>query len=199
MLGNLLIMVTVLAGPSLGSPMYFFIADLLLLDGVFSTVFSPNLLIDLLSDRKTISFPICMGQIFTEHLFAGAEVLHLVAIAYDHYMAILVSWAGGFAQSVIQVVFVYNLPFCGPSVIDHFVCDMYPLLELPCTDTYLIVFTVVANGVAICTTVFILLFVSYKITLNSLKTLRKGDRQVCPCPTKIPSYTEYAESDHCMQ
>ncbi|KFO37337.1 Olfactory receptor 4A5 [Fukomys damarensis] len=195
-LGNLLIVVTVLASPSLGSPMYFFLAYLSLMDAVYSTVFSPKLLIDLHSDRKTISFPVCMSQLFIGHLFGGAEVFLLVAMAYDRYVAIckplhyltimnsqvcilllVVSWAGGFSHSVIQLVSVYNLPFCGPNVIDHFICDMYPLLELACTDTYLIGFTVVANGGAICMVVFILLLISYGIILNSLKTHSQEGRR----------------------
>ncbi|KFO37336.1 Olfactory receptor 4A5 [Fukomys damarensis] len=168
-LGNLLIMVTVLASPSLGSPMYFFLANLSLLDALYSTVFSPKLLKDLFSDRKTVSFRACMGQLFIEHLFAGAEIFLLVAMAYDCYVAIckplhyltimnrkvcilflVVSWAGGFTHSVIQLVFVSRLPFCGPNVIDHFLCDMYPLLELVCTDTYLIGLTVVARWSHVC-------------------------------------------------
>ncbi|EHB09087.1 Olfactory receptor 4A5 [Heterocephalus glaber] len=196
MLGNLLILVTVLASPSLGSPMYFFLANLSLLDAVYSTVFSPKFLMNLLSDRKTISFPACMGQIFTEHLFAGAEIFLLVAMAYDRYVAIckplhyltimnqqvcilflVVSWAGGFTHSLIQLVFVYNLPFCGPNAIDHFVCDMYPLLELACTDTELIGLSVATNGGAMCTVVFILLLISYGIILNSLKTHSQAGRR----------------------
>ncbi|KFO34017.1 Olfactory receptor 4A47 [Fukomys damarensis] len=140
-LGNLLIVVTVFASPSLGSTMYFFLANLSLLDALYSTVFSPKLLKDLLSDRKTVSFRACMGQLFIEHLFAGAEIVLLVAMAYDCYVAIY-----------------------------DFICDMYPFLELACTDTYLIGLTVVANGGAMCVVVFILLLISYGIILNSLKT-----------------------------
>ncbi|XP_012930197.1 olfactory receptor 4A5 isoform X1 [Heterocephalus glaber] len=196
MLGNLLIMVTVLASPSLGSPMYFFLAYLSLMDAVYSTAISPKLLIGLISDRKTISFPACMGQLFIEHLFAGTEIFLLVAMAYDRYVAIckplhyltimnrqvcirflVMSWAGGFAHSLIQLVFVHNLPFCGPNVMDHFMCDMYPLLELACTDTYLIGLTVAANGGAICTVTFILLLISYGIILNALKTHSQAGRR----------------------
>ncbi|XP_010641779.1 olfactory receptor 4A5-like [Fukomys damarensis] len=194
-LGNLLIVVTVLTSPSLGSPMYFFLANLSLLDALYSTVFSPKLLKDLLSDRKTISFSACMGQIFTEHLFAGVEIFLLVAMAYDRYVAIckplryltimnrkvcilflVVSWTGGFSHSVIQLAFAYSLPFCGPNIIDHFLCDMYPLLELVCTDTYLIGLTVVASSGANCMDLYPLL-ISYGIILTSLKTHSQEGRR----------------------
>ncbi|MBZ3880860.1 Olfactory receptor 4A16 [Sciurus carolinensis] len=169
--------------------MYIFLAYLSLMDALYSTAISPKMTIDLLYDKKTISFPACMGQLFTDHLFGGAEVFLLMVMAYDRYVAIskplhymsimnrrvcilllVVAWVGGFVHSVVQLAFVYNLPFCGPNVIDHFICDMYPLLELACTDTYFIGLTVVANGGAICMVLFILLLFSYGFILNSLKS-----------------------------
>ncbi|XP_028372739.1 olfactory receptor 4A5-like [Phyllostomus discolor] len=186
---NLLIVVTVLASPSLGSPMFLFLIYLSLIDAVYATVISPKLIIDLLRDQKTISFSACMGQLFLEHLFGGSEVFLLVAMAYDRYVAIckplhyitiinrqvcilllMVSWAGGFVHSLIQLLFVYNLPFCGPNVIDHFMCDMYPLLELACTDTYILGLSMVANGGAMAIVIFICLLISYGVILSSLKT-----------------------------
>ncbi|XP_005065031.1 olfactory receptor 4A5-like [Mesocricetus auratus] len=189
MVGNLLIVGTVIASPSLGSPMYFFLSFLSLMDAVYSTAILPKLLKDLVSDKKTISFTACLVQLFVEHLFGGAEVFILVVMAYDRFVAIckplyyltimnrqvcilllLASWAGGFAHALIQVISVYILPFCGPNIIDHFACDMYPLLGLACTDTYFLGLTVVANNGAMSIVVFILLLVSYGIILNSLKT-----------------------------
>ncbi|XP_008841876.1 olfactory receptor 4A16-like [Nannospalax galili] len=187
--GNLFIVVTVIMNPSLDSPMYFFLACLSLMDALYSTAITPKLIIDLLRDKKTISFTACMSQLFIEHLFGGVDIVILVAMAYDRYLAICkplhyltimnrkvcitffgVAWVGGFIHSLVQILFVYSLPFCGPNIIDHFICDMAPLLELACMDTYFIGITVVANGGAMCIVIFSLLIVSYGIILNSLKT-----------------------------
>ncbi|XP_060234679.1 olfactory receptor 4A5-like [Meriones unguiculatus] len=195
-MGNLLIVVTVIASPSLGSPMYFFLAFLSLMDAVYSTAILPKLLKDLVCDKKTISFTACLVQLFVEHLFGGAEVFLLVVMAYDRYVAIckplhyltimnqqvcvsllVVAWAGGIVHALVQILSVYKLPFCGPNVIDHFGCDMYPLLALACTDTYFIGLTVVANNGAMCVVVFVLLLLSYGIILSSLKTHSQEGRR----------------------
>ncbi|XP_044537820.1 olfactory receptor 4A15-like [Gracilinanus agilis] len=187
--GNLLIVATVISSHSLRSPMYFFLAYLSVMDAVYSTAVSPKMIIDLLYEKKTISFRACMSQLFIEHLFGGAEVFLLVIMAYDRYVAIckplyylvimrrrtcvlllVVAWVGGFLHSVVQLLLIFRLPFCGPNVIDHFICDMYPLLELACTNTYIIGLSVVANGGAICVVIFTLLLISYGVILNSLRT-----------------------------
>ncbi|XP_005372281.1 olfactory receptor 4A16-like isoform X2 [Microtus ochrogaster] len=189
MMGNMLIVGTVFASPSLDSPMYVFLAYLSIMDAVYATSTSPKLIMDLLADKKTISFTACMGQLFIEHLFGGAEVFLLVVMAFDPYVAIckplhyltimnrkicilllVIAWVGGFAHSLVQLIFVSNLPFCGPNVIDHFICDMYPLLTLACSDTYFIGLTVVANGGAICMIIFILPLISYAFIPNTLKS-----------------------------
>ncbi|XP_023397301.2 olfactory receptor 4A5-like [Loxodonta africana] len=196
MVGNVLIVMIIIVSPSLDSPMYFFLDCLSLMDAVYSTAISPKMILDLLSDKKTISFPACMGQLFIEHLFGGAEVFLLVAMAFDRYVAIckplhyltimnrqvcilllVVAWVGGFLHSVVQLLFVYSLPFCGPNAIDHFSCDVYPLLKLACSDTYFIGLTVVANGGAICMVIFILLLISYGVILSSLKTYSQERRR----------------------
>ncbi|ELK17980.1 Olfactory receptor 4A15 [Pteropus alecto] len=147
------------------------------------------MIVDLLYEKKTISFHACMTQVFIGHFFAGAEVILLVVMAYDRYVAIckplhyliimnrrvcvlmlLVAWTGGFLHSLTQFLFIYQLPFCGPDVTDNFACDTYPLLKLACTNTYLIRLSMVANGGAVCTVVFFILLVSYGVILCSLKT-----------------------------
>uniref|UniRef100_A0A8C6D5J3 Olfactory receptor n=1 Tax=Moschus moschiferus TaxID=68415 RepID=A0A8C6D5J3_MOSMO len=196
MVGNLLIVMTVMFSATLDAPMYFFLGYLSFMDAVYSTTIMPNMIIDLVCEKKTISFEACMAQLFTEHLFGGAEILLLVVMAYDRYVAIckplhyltimnqrrcvlllLLAWVGGFLHAVVQLLLAYNLPFCGPNVIDHFICDMYPLLKLACTDTYIIGLIVVFNDGAICVVICVLLFISYGVILRSLKNLSQEGRR----------------------
>ena len=203
--GNLLIVVTVAVSKTLNSPMYFFLASLSFIDLVYSSSTSPRLISDLFSGENTISFESCVTQLFTEHFFGGSETSLLLVMAYDRYVAIckplhylvimrqwvcvvllVVSWVGGFLHSIIQLSTIFGLPFCGPNIIDHFFCDMYPLLKLVCTDTYVIGLLVLANGGLICTIVFLLLLVSYGVILHSLKKLsQEGGRR--PFTSVVPT------------
>ncbi|XP_036983024.2 olfactory receptor 4A15 [Artibeus jamaicensis] len=193
--GNLLIVVTVMVSSTLGAPMYFFLGYLSFMDAVYSTTLTPNMIVHLLYNIKTISFQGCLIQLFMGHLFGGAEILLLVVMAYDRYVAIckplhyltimnqqacvlllLFAWLGGFLHAVVQLLFVYNLPFCGPNIIDHFICDMFPLLKLACTDTYIIGLIVLANDGGICVVIFVLLLISYGAILYSLRNYSQEGR-----------------------
>ncbi|XP_038175625.1 olfactory receptor 4C15-like [Arvicola amphibius] len=187
--GNMIIVVTIIYSPALlVSPMYFFLIFLSLLDACTSSTVTPKMIVDFFYETKTTSFECCMTQLFAIHFFTGIEVIVLSAMAYDRYVAICkplhyysvmtrrlcgilvaISWIGGFLHSIIQVTFTLQLPFCGPNVIDHYMCDLFPLLKLACTDTHIFVILVFANSGSICIIIFSILLVSYGVILYSLR------------------------------
>ncbi|KAM6158335.1 olfactory receptor 4S2-like [Rhynchocyon petersi] len=188
LLGNLLIILTVSMGNLLKSPMYFFLNNLSFADICYSSFTAPKMILDLSAKSKTISFRGCMVQLFGFHFFGCIEIFTLVLMAYDrcvaickplHYMTImdwnkckklvLGIWVGGFIHSIMQLALVVQLPFCGPNVIDHYLCDVYPLLKLACTDTYVIGVIVTYNSGVISLGSFVILLVSYTVILLFLR------------------------------
>ncbi|XP_074084058.1 olfactory receptor 4C11-like [Macrotis lagotis] len=187
-LGNLLIVLTIKTSPSLASPMYFFLTNLSIADSCFSTTTAPKLIVDSISQANTISFDQCITQIFSMHFFGCMEILILIVMAFDRYVAIckplhypvimnqrvcsiliLLTCGGAFLHSIVQTILILTVPFCGPNIIDHYFCDLQPLLRLGCMDIYVINLLLVFNSGTLCTVSFILLMVSYTIILHSLR------------------------------
>ncbi|XP_021011850.1 olfactory receptor 4C11-like [Mus caroli] len=188
LMGNFLIMVTIKMSQTLGSPMYYFLFYLSFADACFSTTTAPRLIVNALSQKKIISYKECMTQIFTAHFFGCMEIFVLILMAIDRYVAIckplryttimnqnicdilvIIAWVGSCIHSSAQIFLALRLPFCGPNVIDHYFCDLQPLMKLACMDTYVINLLVVSNSGAICMVSFIVLFISYIFILYSLR------------------------------
>ena len=188
-LGNFLIVFTVMTSRSLGSPMYFFLSYLSFVEICYASTTTPKLILDLLAERKAISLWGCMSQVFFIHFFAGTEIFLLSVMAYDRYVAIFkplsyttimnwqvcaflvgIAWVGAFVHSLSQILLIFRLPFCGPNVIDHYLCDVFPLLNLACSDTFLIGLLIIANGGTLSVISFIVLLASYVAILLHVRT-----------------------------
>ncbi|XP_040465653.1 olfactory receptor 1052-like [Falco naumanni] len=156
LLGNTGIIIVIQGHPQLHTSMYFFLGSLSVVDICFSSVIAPRTLVNFLVERKTISFVGCMSQAFFYIVFVTAECFLLAAMAYDRYVAIcnpllysavmtpglcmwlvVGSYIGGVLNAIIQMTFIIRLPFCRSNVINHFFCDVPPLLALSCASTYI--------------------------------------------------------------
>ncbi|XP_006831899.1 PREDICTED: olfactory receptor 4K5-like [Chrysochloris asiatica] len=183
-LGNLLIILTVTSDANLHSPMYFLLGNLSFVDICQASFATPKMIADFLSEHKTISFNGCIAQIFFIHLFTGGEMVLLVSMAYDRYVAIckplhyvvimnrrmctvlvMFSWVVGLVHTLSQLSFTVNLPFCGPNVVDSFFCDLPRVTKLACLDSYIIEILIVANSGILSLSTFVLLISSYIIIL----------------------------------
>ncbi|XP_008267494.2 olfactory receptor 4K14-like [Oryctolagus cuniculus] len=182
--GNTIIMFLVITDPCLHSPMYFFLANLSFVDMWLSSNTTPKMITDILRENKTISFGGCMSQIFFSHFIAGLEMVILVIMAYDRYVAIckplhystimslqkcialvLTGWTIGFVHAMSQIVVIVQLPFCGPKEIDSFFCDRPLVIKLACMDSSNLKISMNANCGIVAVSCFILLLISYTYIL----------------------------------
>ena len=85
-------------------------------------------------------------------------------------LLLLLTLVSGFLHGVLHPLFVYNLPYCDPNVIDHFICDLFPLPKLSCTDTHIFGLFVAANSGLMCMLIFSIVITSYVLILCSLRT-----------------------------
>ncbi|ERE72112.1 olfactory receptor 4F15 isoform X2 [Cricetulus griseus] len=188
MMGNSLIVFTVASDPHLHSPMYFLLANLSFIDLGISSVTSPKMICDLFRKHKVISFRGCVTQIFFIHVIGGVEMVLLIAMAFDRYVAIckplhyltimspkmcilfsVASWVVGFIHSLVQLAFVVNLPFCGPNVLDSFYCDFPRFIKLACTDTYRLELLVSINNGFMSVVSFFILIISYIVIIFTVQ------------------------------
>ncbi|XP_004683586.1 PREDICTED: olfactory receptor 4P4-like [Condylura cristata] len=188
LVGNLVILISIRCSPLFDQPMYYFLIHLSTMDICYTSTVTPKLISDLLVERKTISYSSCMLQIFTLHLFGAVEVFILTSMAYDRYVAIckplhymiimnrtrcdllvFAAWVAAAVHAFPLFFMSIILPFCGPNEIDHYFCDVFPLLKVACTDTYLTgVIVITFSGVMSLVTV-VILFLSYGIILYTLR------------------------------
>ncbi|XP_046510078.1 olfactory receptor 49-like [Equus quagga] len=155
LLGNLLIVI--IMDRRLHTPMYYFLRNFAVLEIWFTSVIFPKMLTNILTGHKTISLAGCFLQLFFYFFLGTTEFLLLAVMSFDRYVAIcnplryatimskrvcvqlvLSSWLAGFLLIIVPSFLIFQEPFCGPNIINHFFCDNFPLLELICADTSLI-------------------------------------------------------------
>lgn len=154
--GNVGMILLIITDEQLHTPMYFFLCHLSLVDLGYSTAIAPRMLADFLRQHKVISFSSCATQFAFFVGFVDAECYVLAAMAYDRYVAIcrplhyttvmskqvclalvIGSYVIGFISLVSHTSLTFSLDFCSSNIINHFFCEIPPLLALSCSDTYI--------------------------------------------------------------
>ncbi|XP_004694592.1 PREDICTED: olfactory receptor 4E1 [Condylura cristata] len=217
LMGNILIVITIIYDRRLHTPMYFFLCNLSFIDVCHTTVTIPKMLVDTWFEDKLISFNACVTQMFFLHLFACTEIFLLTIMAYDRYVAIckplqymtiiswkvcvllaVAIWAGGTVHSISLTSLTIRLPYCGPDEIDNFFCDVPQVIKLACTDTYIIEILIVSNSGLISVVCFVVLVVSYAVILVSLRQrISEGRRKaLSTCAAHLTVVTLFL--GHCI-
>ena len=177
----------IVTDPRLNTPVYFFLGNLSIIDLSYSTVIVPKAMVNILSQKKTISFAGCVAQLFLYALFMVTEAFVLAAMAYDRFIAIcnpllytvrmsrslcmqLVagSYLCGWVSSILQISVTFSMSFCASRVIDHFYCDSNPIEKISCSNVFMNKMVSLSLAILIILPTIVVIVVSYMYIVSTV-------------------------------
>ncbi|XP_032276996.1 olfactory receptor 8S1-like [Phoca vitulina] len=189
-MGNLMMMMVIMTDSLLHTPMYFFLSHLSFLDLCLTSVTVPKMLVNLLSQKKSVSVEGCLTQAFFLFFIAGTEAFVLSAMAYDRYIAICypllycqrmskqlceglvwVSWGLGFLDALINTLMAWILDFCEAQVLPHFSCEVPSLFSLSCSDISTNFTVLVCSAIIHTSGTSLLIFFSYARIVSTILSI----------------------------
>ncbi|XP_002754653.3 olfactory receptor 10D3-like [Callithrix jacchus] len=198
LLGNLLILLSVMSDSHLHMPMYFLVCNLSALDIGFSFVSTPKILANLLVRSQVISLGGCMCQVFFHHFLGSTECLLYTVMAYDGFATICCplcytiimncqvcvllaagTWFTSSFHVTILTTLTFQLPYCNSNEGDYFFCDIFPVVRLACDDTLIIETVSFTNIGLVPMTCFLPILASYIRTITAILKMQsaKGRRK----------------------
>ncbi|CAM4571052.1 unnamed protein product, partial [Caretta caretta] len=194
LVGNVGMILLITTDPRLHTPMYFFLSNLSFCDLCLSSTISPQMLLNFLPERKNISFTACAVQMSLSIAFGDSQGFLLAVMAYDRYVAIsnpllytvtmsrqlckqLVAgvYALGLLDSMIFMCFTFRLSFCSSNIINHFFCDIPPLLALSCSQTRISENVMFTFACCIIMSSFIPVLLSYVYIISTILEIRSAE------------------------
>ncbi|XP_073498563.1 olfactory receptor 8D1-like [Phyllobates terribilis] len=189
--GNLTILLLICLDHHLHTPMYFFLANLSIIDMLSTFITLHRELVHFIIGIKAINFVACMIQMY---IFAGLtcnELLILMVMSYDRHVAIcnslryhavmnqrvcttlvIMCWLLGFIQ-VLPIVFVLSsFTRYRSNMVNHFFCDPLSLKKLLCGYSYYLELAIYVNGVFDATCPFLLTFLPYVFIMATILKIR---------------------------
>ncbi|XP_068920868.1 olfactory receptor 13D1-like [Petaurus breviceps papuanus] len=194
LVGNSFLVTVIILDSHLHTPMYFFLSNLSFLDICYTSSSVPLILVNFLSDEKSISFVGCGTQMFFSLALGSTECVLLTVMSYDRYVAICrplrypiimnkelcgwmaaSSWMTGVLNSLVQTILAMGLPFCGNNVIDYLTCEILAVLKLACTDISLNVIIMVISNVILLVIPVFLIIISYPFILITILRINSAE------------------------
>ncbi|XP_036032598.1 olfactory receptor 502-like [Onychomys torridus] len=209
--GNLSTILLIRVSSQLHHPMYFFLSHLASADIGYSSSVTPNMLVNFLVKKSTITYLGCAIQLGSGAFFGTVECFVLAAMAYDRFMAIcspllysikmstqvcvqllIVAYVSGFLNASSFTISFFSFLFCGPNRINHFFCDFTPLVELSCSDdSVLIGLATISVGTVIVFTALVIV-VSYTyilITILKMRSTEGHQKAFSTCTSHLTAVT----------
>ncbi|XP_055251703.1 olfactory receptor 6C3-like [Moschus berezovskii] len=194
--GNLTIIILTLVDFHLQTPMYFFLRNFSILEISFTTVCIPRFLGTIITRDKAISYNNCTAQLFFFIFLGITEFYLLTAMSYDRYVAICkplhyttimnnrvcvllvcCAWLAGFLNIFPPVILFLQLDYCDSNIIDHFACDYFPLLQLSCSDTWLLEVIGFYSAIVILLFTLALIILSYMFIIKTILRLPSASQR----------------------
>ncbi|KAM9658881.1 uncharacterized protein ACIGJ3_011943 [Trichechus inunguis] len=213
LVGNCGMIILIWLSVRLHTPMYFFLSNLSFCDICYSTIFTPKMLVNFLSEHKSSTFSGCVLQSFFFAVYVTTEAILLSVMAYDRYVAIanpllytvimtqrvciqmvLVSYLGGLINSLTQTIGLLKLDFCGPNIVNHYFCDIPPLLRLSCSDAHTNEMLLLIFSGVIAMFTFIIIMVSYVCIIIAIQRIRSAEgrhKAFSTCASHLTAVTLY--------
>uniref|UniRef100_F7GBT1 Olfactory receptor n=1 Tax=Monodelphis domestica TaxID=13616 RepID=F7GBT1_MONDO len=219
-IGNLGLIILIKMNSHLHTPMYYFLFNLSFIDLCYSSVVTPKMLMNFVLKKNIISYSGCMAQLYFYCFFVISECYMLTIMAYDRYVAICNpllyhvtmshqvctclmggAYVMGFAGAMAHTGCMLRLSFCDANIINHYMCDILPLLQLSCTSTYvneLVVFIVVGINIIVPS---VTIFTSYALILSSILSMSSTEgrsKSFSTCSSHIIAVTLFFGSGSFM-
>ncbi|XP_051821377.1 olfactory receptor 8J1-like [Antechinus flavipes] len=209
--GNVGIIILTSIDSHLQTPMYFFLRHLAIINLGNSTVIAPQMLVNFLLEKKTISYYGCIIQHAGFIIFIVAEVFMLAAMAYDRYVAIcnpllymvvvsrkvcillvILIYIYGFSTSVTITSWVFSMSYCSSNVINHFYCDNIPLLALSCSATHIpvtIVYITATTDLFVSLTIILVSYFQIILAILRIRSAEGRKKAFSTCASHITAVT----------
>eukprot|EP00079_Xenopus_tropicalis_P028044 XP_012822614.1 PREDICTED: olfactory receptor 5V1-like [Xenopus tropicalis] len=194
--GNITICTTVTVDPHLHTPMYWFLSNFSILEILHTSAILPKLLTMLITQHKTISTTGCKMQLFFFMAFTCIEFFLLTVMAYDRYIAVCLPlryhslmnpqlgakyiaavWTTGLLDPVPHNAVISQFSFCSSNQIDHFYCDITPVLKLTCSDTSTVELLIFLNGTFLLLSTFTFTCISYILIIQTILGIKSSEGQ----------------------